>query len=157
MGDLGQITSLWALVSAITKWDFWVRVLGCVGVQPISRIQIQSLLPHTAWFSPIQIPRVEGWGKAHRVLREEPPAHGSLMPMKGTSSFHFTWDLDLNPHLLVLKCLRKGLYGCPTQRGPGPSTWQPSRVVTEGGRFQPPRAVSMVTAMEPSRAFEEHS
>ena len=53
--------------------------------------------------------------------------------------------------------LRKGLRGCPTQRGAGPSTWQPSRVATEGGRFQPPRAVSMVTGTEPSWAFEERS
>lgn len=129
-------------------------VLGCVGVQPISRIQIQSPHPRTAWFQPVQI---RGWRAGERLFRQGQQAHGALMPMKGTPSFHFTWDLDLNPHLLVLKCLRKGLHGCPTQRGPGPSTWQPSRVVTEGGRFQPPRAVSMVTGMEPSRAFEEHS
>lgn len=36
-------------------------------------------------------------------------------------------------------------------------TWQPSWscMATEGSQFQPPRAVSMVTGMEPSPAFED--
>ena len=45
----------------------------------------------------------------------------------------------------------------PTRRSTHPSTEQPSRVAMEAGRSQPPRAVSMVTGTEPSRAFEERS
>lgn len=167
MGDLGQITSLWALVSPFTKRDFWVRVLGCVDVKPIPRIQIWYPPTPTAWLQLVQMPRAVGWGKAlphwgaagtWGAERRAPNPQGSAAN-EGESTFSLYMGAGFKPpHLLALnKCLRKGLCGCPTQRGAGPSTWQPSRVVTEGGWFQPPRAVSMVTGTEPSWAFEERS
>lgn len=123
--------------------------------------------PPPAWLQPVQMPKAVGWGKAlphwgaagtWGAERGAPNPQGSA-----ANEGEFTFSLYMGagfkpPHLLALnKCLRKSLCGCPTQRGAGPSTWQPSRVVTEGGWFQPPRAVSMVTGTEPSWAFEERS
>lgn len=90
--------------------------------------------------------------------RGAPSPQGSMVDGVG-STFSLSVGAGFKPLPLGLnECVSgKGLCGCPTQRGADPSTWQPFRVATEGGRFQPPRAVSMVTGMEPSWAFEEHS
>lgn len=127
MGDLGQITSLWALVSPCTNWDFWVRVLGCVDVQP-------NLVPPppTAWLQPVRMPREVGWGKAllhwgaagtWGAEREEPQTPRALLPMKGSPPFHFTWELDLNPHTFLpsTSVSGKASVGAPPSVAPAPA------------------------------------
>lgn len=165
LGDLDQIPSLRAWVSPLAEWGCYGRVLGCIEVQAIFGIRTQS--PYPTPLPALACPESKGGGLGEagivgtRGLREVPPplsAHRALLPKERLDlfTFHGSWIQTPTPGPQQAG-LRKGLGGCPTQRGADPSTWQPLRTATEGGWFQPPRAVSMVTGTEPSWAFEEHS